>query len=157
MIKSADIFDVLRTDNSQKDSSNEDGRISVYYEALDCGCNLVIYSNEAYIEYNFSKYGKNCSRTHQYKVLIKDVDKYLKTLRANLDIYNNTIKDSDIKASVSFPGLGHMTININSKNPGVCIDRYYFPVSSEEQYKIYENDFLYAKNKAEEIINNTKR
>lgn len=145
MSDTPDIFGVI----GREDKSGKGGIL--YHEALDCDCHLVVYADRSYVEYDFSKYGKE--ETHQYKIPVEEIDEHLEALQANLQIYKNT-KGNTGKTPVVFQGLRNMSICINTKSAGVCIDRYYFPVATDDEYLMYERDLHYCKNKAKEVMEN---
>lgn len=132
-----------------KEEAIGDKRLAMYFEPLNCGCNLVVYGGEAYVEYDFSKYGK--SHSHMCRIPVDKIEQHLKAVKANLDIYKNT-KASVGRAVISIKGLRDMTINLNSRHEGVCVNRFYFPVASDTDYARLESCLVYAKNKAAEIM-----
>lgn len=146
MGKAANIYEFL---GSFCADENKQNCMIIVREPIGCDCRLVAYSSTAYIEYDFSKYGK--SKTHEYRVPLNEIDQHLEALKANLQIYENTCRSTP-KVPVSFKGLRNMFICVNTKKPGVCIDKFYFPIANKMDYTRLEEAFKKAKLRAYELM-----
>ena len=107
-----------------------------YYEKLPCGGILTIVNNKWFIQYSFLPLdpgGGNIS------IIIKstDIDKH------NCDEYIYGI-----------PAYMNMTINVHGPSKGVCLEGYYRPISTEKEFQLVKDSFLYAKEKAMELLKN---
>ena len=47
-----------------------------------------------------------------------------------------------------------MTINVHGPSKGVCLEGYYRPNSTEKEFQLVKDSFLYAKEKAMELLKN---
>ena len=118
------------------------GRGSYYKELLPCGCYFTAEGGQAYVSYDFAgNYGKV---KREYKIPIDQLDTFLDYLHRNLVIYLHT-KESIGKVAMSYEGYGGMTLQFNTSCSGVCVEGYYFPVDSMEQFHLYEISFERAK------------
>ncbi len=118
------------------------GSPAYYKELLPCGCYFTAEGGQAYVSYDFAgNYGKS---KLEYKIPITELDTFLDYLHRNLVIYLHT-KDSIGKFAMSYEGYGGMTLQFNTNCSGVCLEGYYFPVSTMEQFHMYEISFERAK------------
>lgn len=121
-----------------------------YYEKLPCGGILTITSNKWYIEYSFLSVNLNGSKI---SIIIdsSQIDNHLTALKTNLEIYK-TFQPNSNEDVYGIPGLMDMTINLHGPCKGVCLEIYYRPVSSDEDFQLIKKSFTYAKNKANAIL-----
>lgn len=121
-----------------------------YHETLPCGGILTIKNNDWYIEYNFTNINP---KKGFISVFIKgsEIDSHLNALKSNLELF----KDFKKLASSCMPrisGSMNMSINFHGYSKGVCINEFYRPVSNDSTFEKIKNSYIYAKNKAKEIL-----
>lgn len=123
-----------------------------YYEKLPCGGILTILNNKWFIQYSFLPLdpgGGNIS------IIIEstDIDNHLIALRNNFELFKSIEHNCD-ECIYGIPAYMNMTINVHGPSKGVCLEGYYRPISTEKEFQLVKDSFLYAKEKAMELLKN---
>jgi len=76
-----------------------------------------------------------------------------KSERNNFELFKSIEHNCD-ECIYGIPAYMNMTINVHGPSKGVCLEGYYRPISTEKEFQLVKDSFLYAKEKAMELLKN---